>query len=202
MRIAVKNVGKKYNRHWLFRALSYDIAAGKSYAITGANGSGKSTLLQMLLGYSSPTEGHIQHYRSNQPLEPLEAVAHISFAAPYIELIEEYTALEYLSMYLHLKGQKYAPDEIQELLLQSGLKNIKEKRIKDFSSGMKQRVRLIASFGAGTELLLLDEPTSNLDTSGIDWYLQQMALQQDKTIIVSSNIREEYSFCEHIIALS
>src|SRR5690606_8438251 len=142
---------------------------GNSYAILGANGSGKSTLLQVISGSLSPSEGNIIYRNQEQPVDPEQIFQQLSLAAPYLEFIVELTLTELISFHFKFKPflAGYDAVKIIELL---GFEKSKNKLLKYFSSGMKQRVKLALAFCSDTPVLLLDEPTSNLDTEGIAWY--------------------------------
>jgi ABC-type multidrug transport system ATPase subunit len=198
MLIELKNAGRRFNQEWIFRNLSYRFEAPNKYAILGPNGSGKSTLISVLLGTLSPSEGEI--YYSNPGVIPVEQVyKHLGLAAPYLDLIEEFTLQETIDF--HFKFNAVHPEigkgEILELL---GLKKSQDKALKYFSSGMKQRTKLALACCADTPILFLDEPTSNLDVQGIDWYQELISrFTAERLVIIGSNQKHEYSFCtEHL----
>jgi len=196
MKITLENIGRRFNREWIFRGVDHTFVAGKIYAVLGPNGSGKSTLLQVLNGSLSPSAGTINYFFENNQVEIDEVYLHLSLAAPYLELIEDFTLSEMIDF--HFKFKSYArgidKNELVQLLTMPESKN---KLIKYFSSGMKQRLKLALAFCADTPMLMLDEPTSNLDTQGVEWYLslvQQFA--KDRLTIICSNQEHEYSFCD------
>ena len=201
VKVKLLNTGKRYNREWIFRHCSYIFASGKNYAITGPNGSGKSTLLQVIAGATLHNEGTIE-YNDGQRTTPNEQhFSNISIAAPYLELIEEMTAKEMLSFHSKFKPLIQSI-HIEEMLKIVGLENALNKQLRYFSSGMKQRLKLAQAFFSNTPILLLDEPTTNLDADGIQLYLSLIAnYTKDKLVIVSSNVKEEYSFCEEVIEI-
>jgi ABC-type multidrug transport system ATPase subunit len=202
LNITLSNTGKRYNREWIFRKFDYDFIAGKSYAITGINGSGKSTLLQVIGGAIMHSEGELKYNLTNdqRPTTNENAFRNISIAAPYLELIEELTAKEMLSFHTTFKGLKYPAEQI---LAAVGLEKAADKQIRYFSSGMKQRLKLAQAFFSNTSVLLLDEPVTNLDEEGIAVYKK---LLQEHTagrlVIVSSNDKQEYDFCEEVISIA
>lgn len=200
--ISLKGIGRRFNRDWIFRGVDYTFNPGSSYAVLGPNGSGKSTLLQVLNASLTPSEGDISFTFNGQPLEVEKVFKHISLAAPYLELIEEFTLAEMIDF--HFKFKNYLPgldnNKVIDLL---ALPTSKHKAIKYFSSGMKQRLKLALAFCADTALLMLDEPTSNLDTQGVAWYVslvQQYA--QGRLLIICSNQEHEYNFCQHQLRIT
>lgn len=200
MQIILNNIGKRFNREWIFRNLDYTFTAPKKYAITGSNGSGKSTLLQVIAGAVTHNEGNIQYLVSNTQYSIEEHFQHISIAAPYLELIEEMTANELLDFHASFKPLSITK---QQALKTVGLEKAADKQIRYYSSGMKQRLKLAQAFFSNTPVLLLDEPTTNLDTEGIELY--QMLIKnytQEKLVIISSNDKEEYGFCEEVVSIT
>lgn len=199
MRITFSDTGKRFNREWIFRNLSFDFLPGESYAITGPNGSGKSTVLQVISGSMASSAGKINWQLKNENVEADHLFNHLTISAPYLETIEELTATEFLEF--HNKFKKYIDDiSINEILHIVGLTNAADKQIRYFSSGMKQRIKLAQAIFSNVPLLLLDEPCTNLDTAGIELYHQLIRRYAiGKTVIVSSNDQQEYSFCKSII---
>ena len=201
MTISLLNTGKRFNREWIFRHCSYTFTSGKNYAITGPNGSGKSTLLQVIAGATLHNEGTIE-YSDEQRTTPNEQhYTNISIAAPYLELIEEMTAKEMLQFHSKFKPLIQSLG-IEEMLSIVGLENAINKQLRYFSSGMKQRLKLAQAFFSNTPVLLLDEPTTNLDADGIALYQSLISnYTKDKLVIVSSNVKQEYDFCEEVIEI-
>jgi len=199
--VRLNNVGKRFNREWIFRKCSYTFYSGKSYAITGPNGSGKSTLLQVIAGAILHNEGNIQYSISNIQLPGEVHYRYISIAAPYLELIEEMTAKEMLEF--HAGFKPLLPSlSIEEILKTVGLEDAANKQVRYFSSGMKQRLKLAQAFFSDTPVLLLDEPTTNLDADGITLYQNLISnYTKDRLVIVSSNVKQEYDFCEEVIEI-
>ncbi len=201
MHIQLEQTGKKYNREWIFRGLSYTFTAGKKYAITGPNGSGKSTLLQTIAGSTVLSEGSIKYSTAGQELAPENAFKNLSICAPYLTLIEEMTALEFLAFHESFKSfmPGITPSAILEII---DLTSAANKQIRYFSSGMKQRIKLAQAIFSEVPVLFLDEPCTNLDETG--YALYQSLIQNyasHKLIIVSSNDKAEYHFCEEVIAI-
>lgn len=199
MKIILDNIGRRFNRDWIFRKVNYHFNQGESYAILGPNGSGKSTLLQVLNGSLSPSAGKISFFSANQLQEIDTVYKQVSFAAPYLELIEEFTLKEMIDFHFKFKTlirgiDKNAVIDLLQLPGNAG------KPIKYFSSGMKQRLKLALAFCADTSMLMLDEPTSNLDVQGVDWYLGLVEkFSADRLTIVCSNQQHEYAFCTHTL---
>ena len=200
MKITLDNVGRRFNQEWIFRNLSYSFNSSGKYAILGPNGSGKSTLLSVLLGSLSLSEGKIS-YADQAEISPDTIYSKMSLAAPYLDLIEEFTLQETIDFHFQFKKPHPLVDKkaILELL---GLEKSQDKALKYFSSGMKQRTKLVLACCADTPVLILDEPTSNLDNQGVDWYHELInKFTSDRLVIIGSNQEHEYSFCKNFIQI-
>jgi len=203
MQITLSSAGKRFSREWIFRNLSYDFLPGAKYAVTGPNGSGKSTLLQVLCGSLLMNEGNCAWQLDGRLIEPDNVHLHISIAAPYLELVEEMTAREMLLFHDNFK--KFITGfTIEQILQEANLLHAADKQIRFFSSGMKQRLKLAQSIFSDVPVVLLDEPCTNLDTSGFELYYQWINTYcSNRLVIISSNDKNEYSFCaEEINMLS
>ena len=199
MQISLSDTGKRFNRDWIFRKLSYEFISGDSYAITGPNGSGKSTLLQVIAGSVAASEGKIVFNTGGKTIEENNFFKHLSIATPSQELIEEMTLLEFLHFHKKFKPL-LASVSVDDIISIISLQNAAQKQIRYYSSGMKQRVKLAQAVFSDTPCVLFDEPCSNLDETGIGLYhslVSEYCLQ--RLVIVSSNDRQEYSFCKKVI---
>jgi ABC-type multidrug transport system ATPase subunit len=203
MQIHFTTASKRFNTEWIFSNLNFSFDTGQHYALIGNNGSGKSTLLQIIAGYIGLTKGQVNWVDNNgQSIDSSNIFQHISIAAPYLELVEEFTALEQIAFHQQFKPIQSKLNPI-ELLEKIGLKKAADKQIRNFSSGMKQRLKLALAIFDQAPILLLDEPCSNLDREGIQTYHELMqAYAMHKLIIVASNDPQEYQFCNQQLSLS
>ncbi|MFK8105318.1 MAG: ATP-binding cassette domain-containing protein [Saprospiraceae bacterium] len=202
MDVVLKNLAKRYQFEWIFRHIDLSLQHGESYAITGPNGSGKSTFLKILSGHLSPSKGSIQFQQGDQALEVEEVYHHLSYAAPYIDLIEEFTLIEAIKFHRQFKQfqNNHTSEELLELL---NFHKSKHKQLRFFSSGMKQRLKLLLNICSDTPYLLLDEPSTNLDQQGMEWYLDLMEKYgKNRLVVVASNIKSDYSFCSQELDIS
>ena len=200
MKIQLNNVGKRFRFEWVFRNINAEFEIGKGYAVTGSNGSGKSTLLKIIAGGMLPSEGMASFFDDAlQKIESNDIYRNISFAAPYIDLIEAFSLREMIQFHGKFKSfqNDFTYKEIVQLL---NLPTRKEQFIKNFSSGMKQRLKLAIALCSDTPVILLDEPTTNLDEQGIQWY-QEMVDQftKKRVLIIASNVAQDYTSCDEII---
>lgn len=174
--------------------MNLEISSPSSVAILGPNGSGKSTLLQVLSGFLSPSEGSMRMLVDGKEIDISCVYKYVSLSAPYLELLEEFSLKEQLSFNMGLKGS-YDGHSLEYLLDRSGL-STGNKPIRQFSSGMKQRVKLLLACSSDTPLLLLDEPLTNLDQQGLNWYQQMIHdFSKNRCVVVASNNLSEYEFC-------
>src|ERR1043166_3292059 len=101
--ISLQNIGKKFGKEWIFRGITLKIPAGEKWVILGGNGSGKSTLLQVICGYITPAEGSVQFLKGGAAIPDEETPAYISFASPYLQLVDDLTAEELVAHISHYK---------------------------------------------------------------------------------------------------
>lgn len=192
MEVELLKVSKHYEYNWILRDLDFCIREGQRTGIRGPNGSGKSTLLRLVSGYLSPSSGKIVHKAEGRVLPRDTVFSQVTFAAPYIDLIEEFTVLEMLNFQHRLRPFRDTrqPDDI---LQWTYLEGSRHKPVKVLSSGMKQRLKLALAICAESRLVLLDEPGSNLDAQGLDWYRQTLEkYTAGSTVVIASNAEEDF----------
>ncbi len=192
MKIVVENLGKRFNREWIFKKFNYAFEQGNCYAIIGPNGSGKSTLMQVLWGQTPSSTGSISYSYQKNIIPEEEAYKNISIATPYMELVEEFTLREMIKFHFQFKKvvQNLPIGELADLM---ELSHAQDKQISNFSSGMRQRLKLGLAFFSDTSALFLDEPTTNLDKRAIEWY--QVKLREfgaSRLVLIASNTEHEY----------
>ena len=201
MKLVLNNIGKKCPPDWIFKKIDFQFNEGQKYALIGPNGSGKSTLLKILSGHLTPSQGKLQPF-FNVNLIPLDQLyKYISFAAPYMDLIEEFTLAESVEFHAQFKPfrNKMKVRDFMEILK---LQKSANKPLKFFSSGMKQRVKLGLALFSDVPLVLLDEPTTNLDVEGADWYSEGISsLPKNTLLIVASNTPSDYESFDHKLFL-
>lgn len=195
VRIKLDDVGKRFGPNWLFKKLTFDVGAGEKIALLGHNGSGKSTLIQIISGFIRPTTGSVTYQVNDISIPEDEKYKYISFDAPYIELPEELTAIEFLDFYI--KHKSFIPGISPASLIKIAfLDDAKHQPVKSFSSGMKQRLKLACALLSSSEIVLLDEPLTNLDDNGVVFYKNLIdKFAGEKTIIICSNRINDEIFC-------
>jgi ABC-type multidrug transport system ATPase subunit len=196
MKIIATGIHKKFRQEWVFKALNYTFESGKSYAIIGQNGAGKSTLLKTLAQYSLPNKGTVEFEGITEDVNK-----QISFAAPYSELIEEFTLPELLNFLIQIDFLSTRWD-FNTFTSFIDLQPSESKYIKNFSSGMRQKVKLGIALAADRPILCLDEPTSNLDETAKNWFYKALESQRHKLILIASNEQAEINLCTDQLSIA
>lgn len=201
MKIKLQEASKRFQYEWIFKNLNLELNQGDSLAITGGNGSGKSTLLKCISGSIPFSSGNMTLESEGKVISESDWYKYISISAPYLELPEEFSLVELIEFHFKFKRplNQIQPKELIEILY---LDQHIAKPVAQFSSGMKQRLKLGIALFSDVPLILLDEPTSNLDKKGIAWYSELIQkFQMERILIVCSNEPREYEFCEQKLAL-
>jgi ABC-type multidrug transport system ATPase subunit len=199
MKISLSEISKRFQRNWIFRNVSYEFSGPGAYAVLGSNGSGKSTLLRIIAGMQTASTGKVNYQHDNSSLELNKVFPHISFSAPGQDIVEELSLKEFFQFHFSFKKplEGFTTERIIEA---TGLQASADKLIGDYSSGMKQRVKLAQAIFSNTPVLLLDEPCSNLDQAGVEQYRDWIEkYTNDRLVIVASNDVREYYFCREQI---
>ncbi|SFB52810.1 ABC transporter ATP-binding protein [Algoriphagus aquimarinus] len=201
LKIHLEEASKRFQYEWIFKNLNLELSQGNSLAITGSNGSGKSTLLKCLSGSIPISSGKIDYILDGKPISETDWFSYLSISAPYMEVPEEFSLEELLDF--HFKFKKPLDGiSSKEIIEQLYLSQHALKAVGQFSSGMKQRLKLGLALFSDVPLILLDEPTSNLDKKGIDWYQEMMReYGKNRILVICSNEPREYTFCEQKITL-
>ena len=202
LQLTLNNVGKSYNFDWIFRGLSLDLQSGQSVAVLGGNGSGKSTFLKIVAGSSYVSEGTIEYTHNGKKVDKDSIYSLVSLSAPYQTLFDDFTLAESIAFQAKFKPfvNNISPKEIVDLI---ELPKVANKALKYYSSGMKQRAKLALAILADTPVLLLDEPGTNLDKKGVEWFKNLLLPQmQNRLVFVCSNRHDEESgFCTTILEI-
>lgn len=200
--IEVTELGKRFNREWIFKKLTHTFLQGKTYAITGPNGSGKSTLMQVLWGQLPQSAGVLGYAKNGSTVSVEDVFQHISIATPYLDLVEELTLTEHLQFHFKMRkpvNRLSVADVIDKLYLSEN----HDKQIANFSSGMKQRVKLGLAFFTESSALFLDEPGTNLDDQAFAWYTQHLSeASPNRLVFIASNQKAEYPATAEIISIT
>jgi heme exporter protein A len=200
--IELKDVIKYFGRRLIFHGINFSFSNGNVYGISGPNGSGKSTIVKIIAGLISPTKGKTIHSCKNAVVDPNNLHEHIGFVSPYLVLYDEFSAEENLILSSKIRGIKFEQERSDFLLDEFGLHGRKGDLVRGYSSGMKQRLKFAFALLHQPELVILDEPTSNLDNDGKERVYKMIEREKkERLIIVASNEDTDLSLCGSIINL-
>jgi len=202
MRISLEHISKRFQKHWIFKDINHTFTTPNAYALLGPNGCGKSTLLRVIAGMQAPSLGKVRYFNDNdKEITIADSFSNISFTAPGQEIVEELTLTEFLAF--HFSFKKPLPGiTVKDIIDITGLKATADKPISDYSSGMKQRVKLAQAIFSDSPILLLDEPCTNLDQQGVEQYRDWIETYgKNRMIFIASNDVREYYFCREQIVL-
>lgn len=201
MKILLEQVGKRYLRHWVFKDINLTLEAPASVALLGPNGSGKSTLLRIIAGMQATTKGKVTYWQEEKEIPAANWFQHLALCAPGLELPEELTLREFLDFHCNFRPPLAGLDKPTIIAL-TGLDQAQDKALADFSSGMKQRVKLAQAIMCESNVLMLDEPCTNLDDTGVAQYREWIdRFAAGRLVLVASNDPREYGFCDQQVAL-
>ena len=196
-------LAKTFGRRLIFKDLNFKIEETGILGIAGANGSGKSTLVKIIAGIDSPSNGKILHKENNNEIVFEKLHNYIGFVSPYLVLYEEFSAFENLKFFAEIRGVSFNKEKIDYLLNQFLLYPRKDDLVKTYSSGMKQRLKFIFALMHSPSLIILDEPTSNLDTEGKDSVYKIVESEsKNNVVLIASNEESDLRLCTNIIKLA
>lgn len=196
MQIIADKITKRFVYKAIFANLDFQINPGEHVAVTGPNGSGKSTLLRIISGFLTASSGNITYYHNKEEIKRADIWKHVTFTAPYIDLIPSFTVEGFSKFYT--KMRPFITDyDMEKFLEHIYLKEHRNKNIDNLSSGMLQRLKLGLSFFTESKLLILDEPGTNLDEKNHNWFLDclQLPFVREKTCIIASNEAKDLKTC-------
>jgi len=197
-----ENITKTFRRRIVFKELDFSFSNIGIWGIAGSNGSGKSTLVKIIAGIISPTKGKINHSIEGKKIISESLHDFIGFVSPYLILYDEFSAEENLIYFAKIRGINYNKEKIDLLFNEFLLYDRRNDLLKGYSSGMKQRMKFIFALMHSPKVIILDEPTSNLDAAGKESVYKLIKEQStDSIIIVASNEENDLSLCQEIIKL-
>lgn len=201
-RLTCTELAMHFGQRWLFRDLSFVVEPGEAVAVTGANGAGKSTLLRILAGVLTPVRGEVVLYAGGETVEDAQRPFCTGMVAPYLGLYTGFTARENLAFVARARG--LGTEGVGPALARVGLAGREDDLVRTFSSGMKQRVRYAMATLAEPAVLLLDEPTSNLDAAGLAMVEAAWAAQRaaGRCLVVATNAPSEAERCDRTVDLA
>jgi ABC-type multidrug transport system ATPase subunit len=198
--LQAQNLTKKFNRHVVFENLSFEHQKG-ILGIAGANGSGKSTLLQCLAFLKRPNQGSVLWQNDGTPVNQQQLKSNLGFAAPYINLYAELSVWENLFFLIEAGGKSVDENHLHQLLEEVQIPHLKDQLFGSLSTGQQQRTKLAAALVRDPEVLMLDEPGSNLDKKGQELVtsIVQTEAKKGTLILLASNNPEEIELCDGVV---
>lgn len=195
-------LNKSFGRRLIFNDLHFKFEKEGVYGISGPNGSGKSTLVKIIAGIIGSSKGKIIHKLDNKEILEEHLHNHIGFVSPYLVLYEEFSTYENLKLFAEIRGVNFNKERIDYLLNRFLLFKRKDDLLKTYSSGMKQRVKFIFALMHSPKLLILDEPTSNLDDEGKNSVYELVKEEgRNNIVLIASNENHDLELCSDIVYL-
>ncbi|MCX8057153.1 MAG: ABC transporter ATP-binding protein [Ignavibacteria bacterium] len=200
--LRVRELKKNFNRRLVFDKLNFEVKSGERLVITGKNGSGKSTLLKILAGVLTESSGSVEYILNQKKIDRENIYQIIGLVSPYLVLYDEFSAFENLSLFAKIRNLKISDDEINKILTRVGLLERKNDLLRTYSSGMKQRIKYASAILHNPLILLIDEPTSNLDIEGKN-FVEDLILnfREDGFVIIATNESQDFKYGNRIINL-
>jgi heme exporter protein A len=200
--LEANKIKKLFNRRIIFNNINFKLENGSALAITGRNGSGKSTLVKIIAGVLSPSSGLVSISINENEIKAIDTFKHIGFVSPYLQLYDEFTAVENLDIFAKVRSLNIQREFILDLLKRVNLYDRRVDFVRTYSSGMKQRLKYTFALLHRPELLILDEPRSNLDAEGISIVSEIIKEQKQKgATLIATNDSEDLLLCENVINL-
>jgi len=201
--LVAESVNKTFGRRLIFRDINFKLNSSTIFGISGPNGSGKSTLVKIIANIISPSSGKLVHSINGKEIKPEKLHNHIGLVSPYLVLYDEFTAYENLNYFSEIRGISFNKERVDDLLNKFLLFNRKDDLVKTYSSGMKQRLKFIFALMHSPQLIILDEPTSNLDDEGKEVVYQLVKEEGSRNVvIVASNEKTDLNLCTNKIDLN
>jgi heme exporter protein A len=196
-------ISHKFNKRTIFSNISFAVESGRSLVLIGPNGSGKTTLVKIICRLLQPISGKLLIYHDSQVTDPVKLYSTVGLVGPYLQLYNNLTALENYTFFSRIRGLSVDINFFRELMNQFGLKGREMDELRTYSSGMLQRAKYVMALIHRPEILILDEPTSNLDEEGVHIVYELIQKQrEDKILILATNEPEEFKFGNEQIVLS
>lgn len=202
VRIRLKQLEIRFRQRALFPPLAQTFETGGFYALTGSNGSGKTTLMRVIAGQKRPDSGEIEWEIQGKPADSENWYASLSWSGPYLDYPAELTLGGLMEQHFWFRRpiENLTRTEILKLIQLGGQE---DKRLRNFSSGMLQRLKSGLAILTDSPVLLIDEPTANLDQGNRDLVLNLLhSYRENRLVILASNIPEEYQGADQVIALA
>ena len=204
MSLEIKNIGKKYNNQDALKNVSFSLKKGDIVGFLGPNGAGKTTLMKIITSTLKQDLGDVIVFGNNTLTNDLITKNDIGYLAENNPLYKEMDVNEYLDFIASLYKVKNKKEIINSLIIKTGLKDERSKKIEQLSKGFKQRVGIAASLINNPKVLILDEPTTGLDPNQLIEIRNLIKeIGKDKIVLLSTHILQEIpKICNHIIIIN
>jgi len=200
--VELNNLVKYFGRRLIFDGIDFTFSPQHVYGISGPNGSGKSTLVKIIADLISPTRGKVIHKYGGKVIDVDLIHNHLGFVSPYLFLYDEFTAEENLIHFAGIRGIKFNKERSNFLFGELNLYDRRKDLVRAYSSGMKQRLKFIFALLHEPQIIILDEPTSNLDNAGKEIAYRLITNEgKNNLVIVASNEDLDLSLCNKVIDL-
>ena len=200
LKLIIDGLAKSYPGRPVFSNINAAVDGGHRLVITGPNGSGKSTLVRVICAFMRPTKGKISLEINDSQFSNLELRNHIGLVSPDLVLYDELTAIENLSFFAGVAGFHFELRELDDKLMSIGLEGRGNDLVGSYSSGMKQRLKYCLALLRNPELLLLDEPSANLDDRGKE-LVDNIIKSHQGILVIATNEKSELGYGDQIIRL-
>jgi heme exporter protein A len=191
--LELREVSHRFGLRAVFENVCGTACGAQTLVVAGANGSGKSTLLRIAAGLLAPSSGRALFRWNGQELDAVARREHLGYVAPDLMLYRELSAAENLLFFASLRGISPSREELISMLAEVGLKGRGRDLVGAYSSGMRQRLKYAFALLARPPVLILDEPTANLDDAGVEIVRRIIDDQRVKggiTLIATNEARE------------
>ena len=180
--IKANNLSKSFNGNRIFSGININLEKSKVLGVVGNNGSGKTTLLKIVAGIINSDTGEIN---LNENIK-LDFLGHENM------LYQNFSISENIDFFSGISGFRISSESQNEIEKALGLKNISGKKISELSYGQRKKASMLRSLISDPELLILDEPFSNLDSDSTDSFISILKTLKEsgKSIIISSNRKD------------
>ena len=203
--IEIDQVTKQFKSVFAVKNLSLKIKKNSIYGLLGPNGCGKSTTMGMILGLVTPSNGKIKVLNLEMEKNRAALLQKMNFISPFIDLPKKLTVEQNLKVFGNLYDVKNLKNKIPEILEDLKIQKLRTRLVGELSSGQKNRVSLAKALINDPEVLLLDEPTANLDPDVADYvlnYLKDYSQKKNTTLLFAShNMREVERICDQVVLM-
>lgn len=203
LKVDVVNISKNFGNRRVFSDINFSVSLSEVFGVTGKNGSGKSTLVKIIAGTLSASKGEVRYFINDKVVNNSIIYKHFGFVSPYLQLYEEFSAIENIEIISKIRSIPFEKRWAQSLLEKFNLLDRMDDIVREYSSGMKQRLKYVVALYHKPALLILDEPRSNLDTDGIK--IVYDTIQEHKlngSVIIATNDDEDIQLCDNVLNLN